>query len=200
MRLFALALAALLPAAAADAPNGKIVGNPNAPMRLEVFSDFSCPGCKNFHEQTLPILMKEFVGPGKAFIVFRDYVLPPSPGHEHSPEAARFAVAANRVGKYMAVADALFQQQVSWAMSGKVWEAVAPVLTPGEQKKVQELYKAPSVADEVKRDTDTGNRAGLAKTPTVGINYGKEHRLWNEWTPANGNAFFLDYLRSLLKK
>ena len=193
-----LLLAAALPAMAADPTNGKIIGNPAAPIRLELFSDFSCPGCKALHEQVLPVLMREFVSTGKAFIVFRDYVLPPSPGHQFSGEAARYAVAANRVGKYQQVADALFRAQPSWAMTGKVWDAVAPVLTPAEQKKVQELAKDPTVADEVRRDTETGNRAGLTKTPTVGVNFRNQHQMWNQW--GDDNALFFGYLRELLKK
>ena len=191
------AVAAMLPAA--SAPNGKMAGNPAAPLRLEVFSDFSCPGCKAFHDNMLPVIMRDFVAPGKAYIVFRDYVLPPSPGHQFSGEAARYAVAANRVGKYRAVADALFAAQPSWAMSGRVWEVVVSVLTPAEQKRVQELAKDPSVASEVKQDTDTGNRAGLQKTPTVGVNYKTQHRLWNQWG-AEGDPLFLSYLRELLKR
>jgi len=194
----AAAMAAMLPAGAAEPPNGKIAGNQSAPIRLEVFSDFSCPGCKAFHDQVLPVLMREFVGPGKAFIVFRDYVLPPSPGHEHSGEAARLAVAANRVGKYREVADALFLNQASWAKSGKVWEAVATVLNADQQRKVQALVKDPSVADEVQRDTTAGNRAGLVRTPTVGVNFRNQHQLWNQW--GGDNSLFLGYLRELLKK
>ena len=197
-KVIVLLAAALVPAMAADPPNGKILGTQAAPIRLEVFSDFSCPGCKNFHEQVLPVLMREFVSQGKAFIVFRDYVLPPSPGHEHSGEAARYAVAANRVGKYQQVADALFLTQSSWAFSGKVWEAVAPVLTDAEKSRVQALAKDPSVADEVQRDTTAGNRAGLARTPTVGVNFRNQHQMWNQW--GGDNALFFGYLRELLKK
>jgi protein-disulfide isomerase len=191
-------MAAALPAAAADPVNGKVLGNPGAPIRLELFSDFSCPGCKALHEQLLPILVRDFVNSGKVFIVFRDYVLPPVPGHKFSAEAARYAVAANRVGKYQQVADALFLNQASWAMSGKVWEVVAPVLTATEQKKVLALSKDPAISDEVTRDTDAGKRAGLAKTPTVGVNFRNQHQMWNQWT--QDNALFLGYLRELLKK
>jgi protein-disulfide isomerase len=198
-RLAACLLLALAPALAADAPNGKIVGNQSAPIRLEIFSDFSCPGCKAFHDNLLPVVIREFVTPGKAFLVFRDYVLPPSPGHQFSGDAARYAVAANRVGKYRAVADALFAAQPSWAISGKVWDVVASVLTGAEQKRVQALVKEQGIADEVKWDTDAGNRAGLMRTPTVGINFRTQHRMWNQWG-AEGDPLFLDYLRALLKK
>jgi len=165
---------------------------------LEVFSDFSCPGCKAFHEQVLPVLMRDFVSQGKAFIVFRDYVLPPSPGHQFSGQAARYAVAANRVGKYMPVADALFLAQASWAMTGKVWEAVAPTLSAAERTKVQALMDDPSVNDEVTRDTTAGQRAGLIRTPTVGVNFRSQHQLWNQW--GGDNSLFFGYLRELLKK
>src|SRR5690242_15897945 len=116
--------------------------------------------------------MRDYIAPGKACLVFRDYVLPPVPGHEYSSQAAAYAVAANRVGRYQTVADALFLNQSTWTRTGNVWAIVASVLTPEEQKKVQAFYKDPSVAAEVQRDTETGKRAGLQKTPTVGINYG----------------------------
>jgi len=199
VRLTAIAAFAALAAAAADVPNGKIVGNQSAPIRLEVFSDYSCPGCKAFHDDLLPVIMREYVTPGRAFLVFRDYVLPPSPGHQYSRDAAQYAVAANRVGKYRPVADALFASQPSWAFSGRVWDAVAPVLTPAEQRRVQELVKQQSVADEVKWDTDAGNRAGLARTPTVGVNFKSQHRLWNQWG-ADGNQLFLGYLQALIQR
>jgi protein-disulfide isomerase len=199
LRAAAVSVVAALAAFAADAPNGKVVGNQAAPIRLEIFSDFSCPGCKAFHDNVLPIVMREFVDKGQAFLVFRDFVLPPSPGHMFSPVAARYAVAANKIGKYRAVADALFASQASWALSGKVWEAVAPVLTPAEQKQVEAIAKEQRIADEVNWDTQAGQRAGLRTTPTVGINYGTQHQMWNQWG-VQGDPLFLDYLRTLLKK
>ena len=128
MKMFALALAALLPILAAGA-EGKSVGNPAAPLRMDLYSDFTCPHCKVLHEQLLPKIMADFVTPGKAYIVFHQFTLT-GPGHEHSKPASLYAAAAARVGKYQAVCDALFQTQTSWAISGKVWEAVAPALSP----------------------------------------------------------------------
>ena len=75
MKLFALALAALMPglAAAPDIEKGKISGNPSAPIRLEIFSDFQCPSCKALHDQVLPQLIRDYVIPGKVFIVAREF-------------------------------------------------------------------------------------------------------------------------------
>jgi len=75
MKLFALALTALLPclAASSDADSGKALGSPSAPIRIEVFSDFECPACKGLHEQILPLVMKDYVIPGKVFLVSREF-------------------------------------------------------------------------------------------------------------------------------
>ena len=147
MNLAALALVAALPSLAAslDSDKSKILGNPNAPVTIEIYSDFECPMCRTFHIETLPQLVKDYVVPGKVCIVSREFPLDTI--HKYSHEAANYATAAARVGKYEAVADALFKTQASWGVSGKVWEVVATVLSAADQKKVQALAKDPGVTE-----------------------------------------------------
>jgi len=135
MKLFALALAALLPclAAAPDVDKNRTLGNPSAPLMFEVYSDFMCPHCKMFHETILPSLISDYVKTGKAYLIFREYPLN-IPQHVYSRQAAALAVAAARIGKYQVVSDALFKTQQSWSMTGKYWDAVAAVLTPDEHE------------------------------------------------------------------
>jgi protein-disulfide isomerase len=171
MKFFALALAALLPclAASSDADPGKSLGSPSAPIRIEVFSDFECPACKGLHEQLLPLIFKDYVIPGKVYLVSREF---PLPMHQYSREAANYATAAARLGKYQQVADALFLNQVAWTASGKVWDAVANILTPAEAKKVQTLAKDPSVLSAVQHDLEAGIAAGINQTPTMIVTRG----------------------------
>ncbi|MGA9625074.1 MAG: thioredoxin domain-containing protein [Bryobacteraceae bacterium] len=171
MKLFALALTALLPclAASSDADPGKVLGSPSAPIRIEVFSDFECPACKTLHEQILPLVFKDYVIPGKVYLVSREY---PLPMHQFSREAANYATAAARFGKYQDVADALFKNNLVWELNGKVWDTVAHVLTPAEAKKVQLEAKDPSVLSEVQRDVDAGRAAGINQTPTMFVTRG----------------------------
>jgi protein-disulfide isomerase len=172
MKFFAVALAALLPclAASLDAGKGKVFGNPSAPILIELYSDFQCPGCKGLHEQMLPLIMKDFVAPGKACLVSREFPLD-RPDHAHSREAANYVTAAARLGKYQQVSDALFKNQASLALEGKVWEAVASVLTPAEQKKIQALAKDPAVLAEVARDVQAGQAVPITQTPTLIVTY-----------------------------
>jgi protein-disulfide isomerase len=114
--------------------------------------------------QELPLIMRDYVNTGKAYLVYKEF---PLPMHSHSREAAAYACASARVGKYEQVADVLFQSQPSWAESGKVFEAIASVLSPADQKKVQALAKDPSVLSEVERDIQEGQQERVNQTPTM---------------------------------
>ena len=89
MKLLTLAVIAVLGCAAAalDVDKGKILGTPSAPVRIDVYSDFACPACKNFHEQTLPMIIQEYVTAGKVYVVNREFPLN-IPEHKFSREAA----------------------------------------------------------------------------------------------------------------
>jgi protein-disulfide isomerase len=174
MRLLAIAsLLACSLGAQQDVEKGKILGSPAAPIRIDVYSDFACPACKNFHEQTLPQIEADYVRPGKAYIVNREFPLN-IPAHKYSREAAAYAVAAGRLGIYQPVADALFRDQPGWSVSGKVWETVASVLSPEQQKKVQTIMKDPTVAAMVQKDYDSGMKERVSSTPTIVISRGTQ--------------------------
>jgi protein-disulfide isomerase len=168
--MFLLTACALLPCLAAgpEVDKGKILGSPSAPIVIEVYSDFGCPACRTFHDQMLPMIVKDYVMQGRVQVISHEFPLN-IPAHKYSREAANYATAAARLGLYQPVADALFRSQESWENSGKVWEAVATVLSPEQQKKVQAMAKDPSVLAEVQRDVDQGNKERIAGTPAIFI-------------------------------
>ena len=92
MKFFPIALALSLACVAAgpETEKSKTMGNTAAPIRMDVYSDFTCPHCKYLHEQILPQIIRDYVSTGKGYIVFRDYVLT-GQGHEQSRPAATFA-------------------------------------------------------------------------------------------------------------
>jgi protein-disulfide isomerase len=163
---------------------------------FELYSDFMCPACKNLHENVLPAIVRDYVQTGKAYLIFREFPLS-IPAHVYSRQAAAVAVAAARVGKYQAVSDALFRYQVAWSASGKYWEAVAGVLTPEEQKKVQTLAKDPAVLAEVQSEVERGTRAQVSQTPTIMITYKLKQQPWANFADY---SLFHGYIDALLKK
>jgi len=199
MRTFALALALMLPGMAlpgtALAQGGKTMGNPAAPLRMDLFHDFTCPHCKTLHDTMLKKIIADFVTPGKAYLVFHEFTLT-GQGHEHSRMASSYAEAAARIGKYGAVSDALFATQASWAFTGKVWEAVAPALTPAEQKKVQALVNDPSIAAEVQKGIDQAMAAHVDRTPTMVVTKKGKVTPWSSW---EDYGLFKSWIDQLLK-
>lgn len=49
------------------------IGQANAPVTIAAWSDYQCPFCKRFEEQTLPQIMKDYVDKGKVKVVFMDF-------------------------------------------------------------------------------------------------------------------------------
>ena len=198
MRPFVLFLAGVMLSAGAASLNEKsrTAGLITAPIRLDLYSDFTCPHCRAFHDQILPRLVTDFINPGKAYLVFHEYTLT-GPGHEYSREASNYAAAAARIGKYPQVAGALFAAQDKWARDGKVWDAVSSALTPAERPRVQALVKDPTVLAEVQHDLDLGNAAHVDRTPTVLVSpRGKKPTPWSYWGDYN---LFKGFLEDQLK-
>ena len=144
--------------------DARAVGPVTAAVRIDLFSDFECPGCKALHEQTIKRVKEEFAMKGKLRLVHHDF---PLPQHKHARQAAILAAAADRLGKYDAVADALFRQQESWSKSGNVDAVVDSVLTPEERKKLREIAKDPAILATIERDIQLGQRMKVSSTPTM---------------------------------
>lgn len=90
-----------------------IRGDPDAPITIIEFSDFQCPFCARFHEQTLPSLLEEYIDEGKVNFVYRDF--PIQSIHPNALPAAVAAECADDQGKYWEYHDILFEKQSSWA-------------------------------------------------------------------------------------
>lgn len=52
-----------------DVKGNPMIGNKNAVNEIIIFSDYSCPYCKNFHKKTLPIIEDKFVNKNKARVI-----------------------------------------------------------------------------------------------------------------------------------
>jgi protein-disulfide isomerase len=163
--LFSLLFAAT--AVFADQAN-RTVGSPNAPVTLEVWSDFQCPHCAVLHFGAIKQAMSDCVASGKVRIIFRDFILPQMP---FSRKAAQFADAASQIGRYERVCDALFRTQQDWGRSGNVDAVVAKELSPVEMAKVRKILADPKNVAEINAEIETdmalARKIPLDSTPTL---------------------------------
>jgi protein-disulfide isomerase len=174
--------------------NGNTYGEPHAPVMIEIFSDFQCPACKLLHDDTFQLLMRDFVVPGKVYIIYRYF---PLAGHPFGRPCAEFACAAARVGRYQKVADALFANEITISQSGKVEDVVDSVLTPTEAKRVKLLLHDPGVQHEIETDVAEGQTVPVSGTPTLLVTHAGKSQVVN-W-PIN-YSLLKSYLDSLVGK
>jgi protein-disulfide isomerase len=64
----------------------RAAGPKNAPVVVEVFSDFQCPGCRQYYLSTLRRVIDEYCLTGKIYLIHHDF---PLPQHPYSKAAAR---------------------------------------------------------------------------------------------------------------
>ncbi len=121
----------------------KTIGNRNAPITMEVFSDYQCPSCGNFFENTLRAMIQDYVAQGKVYLVHHDF---PLQMHTYSGQAARWANAAGMIGQFQDVDAALFDNQAKWTADGDLEKYVAGVLSPANFKRVQGILKGCTAA------------------------------------------------------
>jgi protein-disulfide isomerase len=173
----------------ADIDPTKGFGNRNAPVVMEIFSDFQCPACKQLFLNTTQRVTDNYVNTGKIYLVHRDF---PLPMHAYSRLAASYSRAAAHIGKCEEVEQALFQNQEKWEANGDVKGTVAAVLSPADMKRVQSLVDSKTLEPLIEKDIQIGRAIPVNQTPTSVI-----HTKDGQTYPVVGFQSF-DVLKTLL--
>ncbi len=131
------------------------------------YSDFQCPTCAAFHPVVKALTEKYN---GQFLFVYRYYPL--SALHKNANLSAAAAEAAGKQGKFWDMHDKLFEHQSEWSESN---DARAMFILYAKDLGLDATQFAtdldsPAVAERIKRDVDTGNRALVQGTPTFFIN------------------------------
>lgn len=144
-----------------------VKGNENAPVTIVEFSDFECPFCGRFYEETLPQIQKEYIDTGKVKLYYRHYPL------SFHPKAVPLALAsecANDQGAFWQMHDKIFDNNstVSTATDDtfKQW-AVELGLNAAT---FNECYDSKTHQAKVDGDFADGGAVGVSGTPTFYIN------------------------------
>lgn len=165
------------PAAAANPTFQKTIGNPSAPITMEVFGDFQCPACRGFFETTVKQVIDDYVIPGKVYLIHRDF---PLEMHPYARQAARLANAAAEFGQFEAIERALYDHQDDWSTKGNIDEVMASYFPPAQFKKFQafESQHISEINASIERDRAMGIQRNVNQTPTVYITaHGKTEAL-----------------------
>jgi len=138
-----------------------MLGRKDAPVTMIEFSDYQCPFCKRFFENTLPTIKTQYVDTGKVRYVFRDFPLDRI--HPQARKAAEAAHCAGEQGKYWEMHDLLFQNQR--ALQVEKLKEYARSLEGLEPSAFDTCLDEGTYGAEVQKDYDDGTAAGIRGTP-----------------------------------
>jgi len=154
--------------AVADVDPHKAYGSKNAPITMEVFSDFQCPACKQLYKTTNQQLLDNYVNTNKVYLIHRDF---PLPMHAYSRIAARYVRAAAGLGKAEQAEKVLFDNQEKWEQSGDVDGTVASALSAADMTKIRAVAKGTSLDAAIEKDVTLGKGYNVNQTPTTIIHF-----------------------------
>lgn len=172
-----------------------LMGGPDSPVKIELFSDFQCPSCRGFYLDTVTRLISEYSGGKKVCVIFRDF---PLVQHPVAKEAARYALAAKSLGhdKWLKVIEYLYTCQTEWSYDGKFEPVLSRILSAQEMDKVKAEAKSPAIEQAIERSIALGNEKGVNSTPTFFVTMGgKEQRVTNALLLPVLKAFIDPYVK-----
>lgn len=150
--------------------NSPSLGNPRAPLTLVEFTDYKCPFCLRYHQQTFPRIKKAFIDTGKLRYFVRDL---PLRIHPQALKAAQAAHCAGEQGKYWVMQDALFRN------ARDLSEEKLPVYAKEEgldMGKFRECFASQRYLEQIRTSAADAVRLGISGTPTfiLGLNSGDD--------------------------
>lgn len=128
-------------------------------------SDFQCPYCRAWHEETYPEVVKEFVETGKARLAYINF---PIPGHRNAWPAAEAAMCAATQGRFWPVHDALFQTQQKWESLQDPTTLFDSLATSAgvDMGPYHECISKHEMRALIQADIDRARESGVNATPT----------------------------------
>ena len=138
---------------------GILIGDPNAPVTMEEYTNFLCPACARFAGTTLTQIKDEYVKTGKVKLAI--FILPPY-------ELGQAAFCANEQNKFVEYHDYTFAHQEQITKEGDLKDfAVNAGL---DSAKFNACYDSAKYQEKVSKWYEEANARGVESTPTFFIN------------------------------
>lgn len=147
------------------------LGPSDARVTVVEFSDYECPYCRIFSEQTEAQFISEFVDTGKVRYVFRDL---PLQQHQNAFRAATAAACASDQGKFWEMHMLLFRAQDDWvklsseAVQNKFADYAGQLGLDGAA--LGTCVGSGKHDPAIRADADAATRLGVQGTPSFFIN------------------------------
>ena len=154
--------------------DGKTMGDPDAPVTIEVFEDFQCPACKNFAESVeTQLVTSNYIQDGQVYVVFRQYpFLDDGIASNESDQTANASMCAMEQGRFWDYHDMLYANQNgenNGAFVDRRLVAFAEALNL-DMRQFNTCFDNNTYLPEIEADIEAGRAYGVTGTPSVFVN------------------------------
>lgn len=141
------------------------IGDLNAPVTVVEWSDFQCPYCKKFYEDTIKEIKTNYVDTGKVRFVYKHF---PLSFHESAELSAMAVECANEQGVWYEYHEAIFENQ-----EGNYDESDLIKWSEGivsDQNEFRSCLTSNRYSEKIKNDMNYGQSIGVQGTPGSVVN------------------------------
>jgi protein-disulfide isomerase len=150
--------------------NDNSMGDPNAPIKIEEFSDYQCPYCARFYEDTEWQIAETYVADGTVHFTYRSFGAFIGPESQAAAEAAYCAGDQNKYWEYHDILFANLTGENVGAFTERRLQAFAESLSL-DMDAFNDCFNSGKYADRVGQDYIDGSAAGVTGTPGFVITY-----------------------------
>jgi protein-disulfide isomerase len=148
------------------------IGDPNAPVEIQIFSDFGCGHCANFALETAEILTEKYITTGQLSMVYNS--VGSLLGHPNSVITAEAAYCAGGQNKFWEYHDILYANQADLFSNinkklEKTLSAYAEHLGM-DVKEFEACMKNNTYNKEIQEDFVESQQANITSTPSFLVN------------------------------
>lgn len=145
-------------------------GDPDAPIRIDEYSDFQCPYCRIFFEETESQIMESYVADGTVYFVYNSF------GDFIGPESAAAAEAAYCAGdqeKFWEMHDIIFANQTGENVGNYTDRRLSAFAEKIglDMDQFNSCYNGGDHRDRVNQDAKNATIAGIKATPSFVLTY-----------------------------
>ena len=145
--------------------NDIVLGNPDAPVKIVVYTDFECQYCYEFHTH-LKEIAKEYAD--KVSITYRHL---PLSFHKQAPLAALASQCAYAQNKFPEYSDSLFREQGTWGKTtGTTWFTNQARTLGLNSKEFTTCMTGKKYAEKIANDTFSAQEFGITGAPSTFVN------------------------------
>jgi len=154
--------------------NGLTIGNPDAPVVVEVFEDFLCSACKAYTETTeAELLASDYILNGQVYYIFRNYPFEDdNSSFKFSDQTANASMCAMEQGRFWDYHAMLYANQdtsSAAAYADRRFVAYADALEL-DMDQFNDCFESNAYAADIQADVDLANQYGVNGTPSVFVN------------------------------